>query len=257
MPKAEANQPQRRTLVWPAVTALACFILFVSLGLWQLERRAWKEALIAQIDARANASPTPLPNAADWPLLAPQDYEYRHVALSGTFEHGKEALVFRTAPNDKGGTQGPGYLVLTPLRLASGAYVIVNRGFVPLDLKDPQKRAAGQVEGEVQITGLMRPPEPRNLFTPADNPDKGQYFTRDPVLIAQHFALGRAAPFSIDADDLPVHGGWPRGGATVTAIPNNHLSYALTWFGLAAALVGFCAIFFWRMLRGRPKASKA
>jgi surfeit locus 1 family protein len=90
--------------------------------------------LIPEIETRANGAPQPLPPVAEWPKLRPEDCEYRHVAAEGTFENGKEALVFRAS----GGAAGkqPGYLVLTPLRLTSGGYVIVNRGFVPFDRKD-------------------------------------------------------------------------------------------------------------------------
>jgi surfeit locus 1 family protein len=226
----------RGRLVWPAAFTCAAAAILVSLGVWQLHRLTWKEGLIANIEARASAVPQPLPPVTDWPALRPEDYEYRHVTLTGTFENGEEALVFRPS----GGSAGnqPGYHVLTPLRLKSGGIVIVNRGFVPLDRKQKNSRQAGLIEGETTLSGLMRQPETRNFFTPADDPEAGNYFTRDPVLIARHFDLANAAPFSIDADESPVPGGWPKGGATERNIPNNHFSYALTWFGLALALIG-------------------
>jgi surfeit locus 1 family protein len=232
----------RSRLLWPAVfTCLGCAFL-IWLGVWQLHRLAWKEGLMAQIETRAKAPPAALPEPDQWPTLGPQSYEYRHVELDGMLENGKEALVFRASGG--GAMQAPGYLVLTPLRLASGAYVIVNRGFVTEDRKEPRTRLAGQIEGPTHITGLMRQPESRNFFTPPDNPSSGQYFTRDPALIAAHFALAPAAPFSIDADAAPASpGGWPKGGATELTFPNNHLSYALTWFGLALALVGVFVAF--------------
>lgn len=235
-----------KSLLWAAAwTCLACAIL-VWLGVWQLHRLAWKEKVIGQIETRAKAPAQPLPTIAEWPGLRPDNYEYRHVAVDGTFLNEDEALVFSaTSGGATGGTE-PGYLVLTPLRLKSGGYVIVNRGFVPLDRKESHTRAAGQISGETHITGLMRPPEPRNYFTPPDDPAAGRYFTRDPGLIAAHFGLATAASFSIDADDAPVPGGWPKGGTTVLNIPNNHLSYALTWFGLALALLGVFAAFAWQ-----------
>ena len=234
----------RESLLWPAIFTGIAFAILVTLGVWQLHRLAWKEGLIAEIDIRANAAPEPLPLAAEWPALRPRDYEYRHVATTGTFEHDKEALVYRASGGDAG--NGPGYLVLTPLRLKSGGTVIVNRGFVPLDRKEQGSRLAGLIQGETDVTGLMRQPEARNFFTPADDPAIGQYFTRDPGLIAKHFGLTLAAPFTIDAGDTPVPGGWPKGGATLRNFPNNHLSYALTWFGLALALVGVFAAFAWQ-----------
>jgi surfeit locus 1 family protein len=239
----------RRGLVWPAVFTIAAFAVLLALGFWQLHRLAWKDALIAAIAARADAAPVPMPPQAQWAKLDSSDYDYRHVETAGHFEHDKEALVFR-ASGPHG--QGPGYLVLTPLRLDDGAYVIVNRGYVPLDRKDPESRAPGQVDGEVRLRGLMRPPEPRNLFTPADDPGKGIYFSRDPSLIAAHFGLAPAAPFSIDADRNEVPGGWPRGGTTVRDLANNHLAYAITWFGIAAALIG---VFIAWVIRGRRDLS--
>ena len=232
-----APQPPR-SLLWPAIATLIGCVFLVLLGVWQLHRLAWKEGLIAEIAARAKAPPQPLPPPGEWAQLRPDDYEYRHVELDGVFDNGKEALVFRPAG---GLSREPGYLVLTPLKLDSGAYVIVNRGFIPVDLKDPAAR--GEIEGRTHLTGLMRQPESRNFFTPADDPETDQYFTRDPALIARHFGLATAAPFSVDADENPKSAVLPRGGASELTFPNNHLAYALTWFGLALALVGVFAVF--------------
>ncbi len=233
-------------LAWPFAFACAGCAILAGLGVWQLERLAWKTGLIAQIEARAKAPPQPLPAMAEWPGLRPEDYEYRHVEFDGAFENDKEALIFR---GSGGPRREPGYLVLTPLHLSSGGYVIVNRGYVPAEFKAPAARLAGEIEGQTHVAGLMRRPEPRNLFTPPDDPAAGQYFTRDPALIAAHWSLAQAAPFSIDADPAPVPGGWPQGGASELAFPNNHLSYALTWFGLALALAGVFAAYAWREFR--------
>ncbi|MBV8567835.1 MAG: SURF1 family protein [Methylobacteriaceae bacterium] len=242
---------RRRGLLWPGVFAAVGVAVLLALGTWQLQRLAWKESLLSAIDARIHQAPAPIRPPSDWPSLKPEDYEYRRVSVAGMFEHAKEALVFRPQGTGAAQTEGPGYLVLTPLRLSDGTYVIVDRGFVPAARGDPSTRPGGQIAGEVTITGLMRSPEQRNLFTPADDPDKGQWYTRDPALIAAHFKLDRTAPFSIDADDTPVPGGWPKGGQTVLAIPNDHLQYALTWYGLAATLVGVFAAYAWSR-RGGP-----
>jgi surfeit locus 1 family protein len=239
-----------RGLLIPTLFTLAMGAFLVSLGVWQLHRLAWKEAILARVAARVTAPPHPLPAPTEWPRLKPDDYEYRHIALDGTFDHSKEALVFR------GTAAGPGYFVLTPLRLADGAVVIVNRGFVPADRADPKTRLAGEIAGPVHVVGLMREPEPRNVFTPKDDPAAGHYFTRDPDLIATHFGLRDAAPFSVDADATPVPGGLPVGGTTELAIPNNHFSYALTWFGLAIGLFGVFAAFAWRKLHA-PESARA
>jgi surfeit locus 1 family protein len=230
-------RPARKSLVVPVLFMLVVGGILVSLGVWQLHRLAWKETLIAEIATRSKTPPQPLPKPSEWKSLAPADYAYRHVEFAGRYENDKEALVFYGAgPQDL----GPGYLVLTPLRLDSGAIVIVNRGFVPDALKAKSARAAGEIEGEAHVIGLMRPPQTRNLFTPADEPDNNIYFTRDPAAIAAHFGLAPTAPFVVDADAMPMPGGWPKGGTTEIDIPNNHLSYALTWFGLA---VGLLAVF--------------
>jgi surfeit locus 1 family protein len=246
--------PRLKALFWPALFTLAAGAILIGLGLWQLERLHWKEALVAQIDARSTMPPLALPPEANWPRLVPEDYDYRHVEVEGTFEHDKEALVFHGPGFSRKGLLSPGYLVLTPLRLASGGVVIVNRGFVPESLKDKSTRIEGEIAGPVKVTGLMRPPEPRNLFTPADDPAAGRYFTRDPALIAAAFSLTEAAPFSIDADDTPMPGGWPKGATTEIAIPNNHLSYALTWFGLAFGLFAVFIAFAWHKGNGVEKA---
>ena len=233
-----------RKLALPFACALAVFALLCWLGVWQLERLAWKEGLLARIRDRATTTPEALPPPAGWAALAPDAYDYRHVVARGSFDHAREALVFRGSGDGKPGAAGPGYLVLTPLHLAGGGTLIVNRGFVPLAKKDPASRAAGQVAGEVQTTGLLRPPEPRNPFTPADIPAAGAWYTRDPALIAAHFAIADAAPFTLDADATPAPpGGLPLGGATVLDVPNNHLSYAVTWFGLALTLAGVFGVF--------------
>jgi surfeit locus 1 family protein len=138
---------------------------------------------------------------------------------------------------------------MTPLELPSGASVIINRGFVPLGSKDPASRAAGQVAGGVTITGLLRMPEQAGWFAPQNDPARDAWYRRDPAEIARVLKLERAAPFTIDADATPSPGGLPEGGRTRLNFPNDHLGYALTWFGLALALAGVFAAFVWQRLR--------
>ena len=240
----------RRALLMQGLAASLAFCGLAGLGIWQMQRLHWKEELIARIEARARAAPTVLPPESEWPALRPDDYDYRHVRLSGVFDHTREALVFRGSADGKAGAGGPGYLVLTPPPLADGGRALLHRRLVPPAARDPKTRVAGQVAGEVALSGLMRPPEPRNAFTPADIPAKGEWYTRDPAAIAAHFGLARAAPFTIDADAAnPPPAVGPAGGATVLSAPNNHLSYALTWFGLAATLVVVFAVYARRRLR--------
>ena len=220
----------------PVLAASAVGVAILGgLGIWQVQRLQWKTAIVERIEARRTAPVESLPAASNWASLKPDDYEYRHVALNGTYESGKTALVFRGGAENAPGV-GPGYLLLTPLRLPDDSVVIVNRGFAPLATADSAR--ANIPASTVVLTGLMRESESRNAFTPADDPAHGIWYTRDPGSIAAHYGLSRTAPFTIDLDPDPKANGWPRPGTTVIDIPNNHLSYALTWFGLAAALVG-------------------
>lgn len=239
-----------RGLLLPGALAAAGLAILVGLGFWQLERLAWKEDLIARVEARTKAPAVLIPEEADWSNVGASRDEYRHVRASGRFQHAREALVYTVLSEPKGRFSGQGYWVLTPLELANGAVVIVNRGFVPLERKDPATRREGQIEGPVTVTGLLRMPEVTNWFTPANEPARGAWYWRDPVEIAKHFGLARAAPFMIDADAAPIFGGLPQGGETRLVFSNNHLGYAITWFGLALALLGVFTVFARRRLRG-------
>ncbi|MCW6510681.1 SURF1 family protein [Lichenifustis flavocetrariae] len=231
--------------------------ILVGLGVWQVRRLDWKTRLLAEIAERTTATPQPLPPESQWASLRHDDYAYRHVTLTGTFLHEDEVHVFRPLSPEtaKGRTSGLGDLVLTPLRLPDGVIVIVNRGFVPQENVDPASRPAGQAKGLVTVTGLMREPESRNLFTPADDPKGGTWFTRDPAAIGSYFRLDRVAPFTVDADASGVPGDLPQGGETLLDIPNNHLSYAMTWFGLAVGLCLVFVAFIWKRLFEHANAS--
>ena len=233
-----------RSLLAPALATLLAGTVLVGLGMWQLRRLAWKEALLARIEARAKAPPQALPPRAQWAALDPDAYEFRHVAATGTYDNAAETLILRAS------AEGPGYHVLTPLRVNGWGTVLVDRGFVPEALRDPALRHASEPRGPVAVSGLMRAPEPRNLFTPTDDLARGQFFTRDPAAIAAYRGLADAAPFTIDVDPGATSpGGWPKPVVAALNIPNNHLSYALTWFGLAVGLLGVFVAYAWSRLR--------
>jgi surfeit locus 1 family protein len=147
---------------------------------------------------------------------------------------------------------------MTPLATAGGWTVYVNRGFVPADRKDPATRPEGQVAGETTVTGLLRAPYDRSWFAPADNRAKNEWFSRDPVLYARASGIepAKVAPYIIDAKfDAGLPGGLPQGGETIVDFPNNHLQYAITWYGLAAALAGVFFVFArGRLGKGEPRA---
>jgi surfeit locus 1 family protein len=223
----------RRTktlLAWVAVLLAVC--LFVALGVWQIERRAWKHDLIARVDTRVAAAPAAPPGPGDWAAVSAERDAYRHVRLAGRFLDARETLV--QAVTDL----GPGYWVMTPLETESFV-VLVNRGFVPIDRRDPATREAGRIAGPVTVTGLLRISEPGGGFLRANDPGAGRWYSRDVDAIAAAAGLeGPVAPYFIDADATPNPGGLPVGGLTVIRFSDSHLSYALTWFALAAGLGG-------------------
>ncbi len=231
-----------RGLVLPAAITLVGLAILIGLGSWQIERKAWKEGLLGAIADRAHEAPGAIVPQAMWPTWDAASDEFRRVQLSGVFLHDREIPVHGLAEDRRGdGLQG--YYVFTPLRLAEGATVMINRGFVPTDLRDPRRRTDGQAEGRVEVTGLVRAPERRGAFVPENDPAKAEWFVRDLGQMAEAARLEHAAPFYVDADAAPNPGGWPRGGQTQLTLPNNHLGYAITWFGLAAALAGVFAVY--------------
>ena len=214
-----------------ALIGFAGVIGLLSLGVWQIERRAWKLDLIQRIDHRVHAAPERAPGPSAWPSINAKADEYRRVTATGNFRHDRETLV--TAVTKDGG----GYWVLTPLETNDGFTVLVNRGFVPPDKRDPASRAAGQVDGDATVTGLLRLTEPKGAFLRTNDPAAGRWFSRDVHAIADARGISNVAPYFIDADATPNTGGLPIGGLTVVAFQNNHLVYALTWFTLALMLI--------------------
>lgn len=207
--------------------ALLAALGFAALGVWQVERRAWKLDLIARVEARIHAPPAPIPEAKQWDSLDPRDYEYRRVRVTGAFLHDRETLVQALT------ARGAGFWVLTPLRTAHGV-VLVNRGFVPAEKRMPDSRREGQANGDAQITGLLRTSEPDGGFLRSNDPANDHWYSRDVAALARARDLAQVAPFFIDADAAPNPGGYPIGGLTVIQFRNSHLVYALTWFALAA-----------------------
>lgn len=214
---------------------------FVALGIWQVQRRAWKLDLIERVEAGARAAPVQAPGPAQWPGLDVRGSEYRRVNATGSFLHDRETLVQAVT------VRGAGFWVLTPLRTAQGT-ILINRGFVPSDRRDPASRAPGQIAGPVTVTGLIRATEPKGGFLRTNDPAGGRWYSRDVPAIAAAQGVGPVAPFFIDADATPNPGGWPVGGLTVLRFNNNHLVYALTWFGLAG--ISLAALFL--LLRRKP-----
>ncbi len=216
---------------YPGLT-VACALLFAilcGLGVWQLERLQWKLALIARVNAHMAAAPLALDQIK---VLGADEAQYRRVRLTGRFDHAHEAYVFTT---DAG---APVYHVLTPLRLEDGRVLMVDRGEVPKELLDPATRAAGNALGAVEVTGVWRVPDAPGAFTPPPDMAHRIWYARDLGTIAAADHLILTAPVVVEADASANPSGWPKGGQTVVSFRNQHLSYAVTWFGLALGLLG-------------------
>jgi surfeit locus 1 family protein len=176
--------------------------------------------------------------------------EYRAALLSGEYLPAGEVLVFTSLDEPKGPLRGPGYWVLTPFHSSvSDIPVYVNRGFVP---QEKQADYAPPPSEDVTIRGLIRAPELGSWFTPDPDLKKRIFYARDVSRIARETGLGLQAGFFIDllASETPP-GGLPQAGETRMIFPNDHLQYAITWYGLAAALLAVFSVFAWRRLNDR------
>lgn len=233
----------KRSLFWPSFWAALGFLLLLGLGFWQVERLGWKEALIVQRHQALEASPVAAPeNLEDARAL-----EFHPIHVSGRFLNSDEMPV---AAISKRGEAG--FHVVTPFQLEDGEILLIDRGFVPARLKSPETRAAGLIEGNTTVTGLLRVPSSPGPFVPANDPAHNTWFTVDIPAMAKAQGIENALPFYLDADASPVPGGYPVGAQTETDLPNNHLQYAITWFALAAGLVGVYILFVIRRFREHP-----
>ena len=247
---SRTDAPPRPHAAWQlavlAAVGVALFVGFISLGVWQVQRRAWKLDLIERVSQRLTAAPTPLPPAARWPTLAKADIEYLHVQVQGTWLADKTVLTQATT------ALGQGFWVLTPLQLAEDNTLLVNRGFIPANQRNQWQPPAAvpAPAGVVTVRGLLRVSEPDGGFLRHNDAAAHKWYSRDVAAIAAAQQLPGTAPFFVDAglpdarlsanpDALPIDTGmWPREGLTVVRFSNSHLVYALTWFGLAVMVVG-------------------
>jgi surfeit locus 1 family protein len=228
-----ASHSRPRTALLLVLGSLALLIL-LALGTWQVQRLHWKEGLIQTIDARTHSSPRPLADV-EREFASTGDVDYIPVTVSGTFLHSGERHFYSTWQGEAG------FNVYTPLALDDGRYILINRGFVPYDVKDAAKRPSGQVTGRVTVSGLARNPLPGkpSIMLPDNDVARNIFYWKDRDAMAASAGLPAGAklvPIFIDADNTPNPGGLPVGGVTIIDLPNSHLQYAMTWYGLAAAL---------------------
>jgi surfeit locus 1 family protein len=225
--------------------AVAC-MGFIALGVWQVERLAWKHGLITRVEHQVNAAPSVAPAASAWTGITREADEYRRVRVRGEFAHDRETLVAATT------ALGSGYWVLTPLRTEQGFWLLVNRGFVPPEARERSQRRVDEPTGVQEVTGLLRLTEPGGRLWQHNAPEAGRWYSRDVAAIAAARELASStpgvpvAPYFVDAVAQPgAAPAWPRAGLTVLHFSNNHRVYAATWFALAAmaaAAIGYLVV---------------
>lgn len=248
--------PGRPRLLWPALLTVIGVAVLCTLGGWQLLRMGEKRIFIDRLQAQAAGAPAAMPAAAAWAGLDPAALDLTRVSARGVFIDGPVAGVRTTIASGGPGTRqlsGFGRWIFQGFRLDDGGVVLVNRGFVP-------ESRIGQIAsatGPATITGYLRAPETRGSFTPADLPAQREFYTRDPAAIAASLGIGPAAVFYLEAERVG-DGMTPPAGVDakelIGRIPDNHLSYALTWFGLALTLIGVFGAWAWQ---GRREGSSA
>lgn len=208
------------------VLAVICLIL---MGNWQLHRLAWKTDLISKVNTRAYGTPVEAPKQPEWPTVTADTHAYERVKVTGHYLQSPEFSV--KAVTDL----GPGFWILTPLQRDTGNIIWINRGFVPTEMRDAKDRPAPPA-GDVTVTGLLRVTEPEGTLLQSNDPAINRWYSRDVAAFSAEDGLGPTAPYFIDAEKNDADDEWPRGGLTKITFRNNHLQYALTWYGMAIGL---------------------
>jgi cytochrome oxidase assembly protein ShyY1 len=228
------------------IFTLAMVALFVGLGVWQLQRRVEKHALIAALTERLAATPVPLPSPPEWSALKPAKDEFRRVRFTATYARLPDAMVYSAGSAVREDISGPGTWALLPAHLPSGEMIVINAGFVPNTMQDraQQDRAVARLitDRPVTLTGYIRFPETAGALTPAEDPAKRLWFARDHLAMARVLGWGEVAPFYLDLETPMPESGIPKPGPLQVHLRDDHLQYAISWFALAGALlIGFAA----------------
>lgn len=251
-----ASSERRRPagVIGPGIAVLALLAVLIGLGKWQLDRKVWKEALIGTLNERLAAAPSALPAHERWGSLDQAADEYRRVRFTAEIPTGEEALVFTSGSAFRPDVSGPGYWIFAPARLPDGGVVVVNRGFVPQGQQDAARPDEGSGTS-LDMVGAMRWPEQSAWFMPAADPAHNMWFVRDPLAIARAKNWGEVAPFFIEVESPVPARGLPVPGPLKVNLPDDHLQYAITWFGLAAAVTvsfGFWLRSRWQLTSAPP-----
>jgi cytochrome oxidase assembly protein ShyY1 len=216
----------------PAIATALVLALLVGLGLWQLDRKVWKETLITAMNRRLAIAPADLPPPETWGGLTPDNSEFRRVRFAAEFLPVRDTYAYVAGSALRNDIKSPGYFVFRPARLANGRVVVVNRGYVSID------HTAQSPAGPLEVSGYLRFPEKGSSFTSASDSTGDTWFVRDQRAMAAARGWGEVAPFYVDQETPVPAGGLPRPSALTVNLRNDHLGYALTWFGLAATLIG-------------------
>jgi len=244
---------RKRATITFAIFTLAMVAGFVGLGIWQLQRRVEKHALIAALTERLAAEPAALPDAAQWRALNPARDEFRRVRFTASYQPVPDVMVYSSGSAVREDVSGPGTWAFMPARLPGGETVVINAGFVAntmLDRAQEDRAVKPLITGaEVTLTGYLRFPEAAGLLTHAADAKKRLWFTRDHLAMARVLGWGDVAPFYIDLESPVPDSGVPKPGPLTVHLKDDHLQYAITWFGLAGAVV----IAFGVWLRRKPQ----
>jgi len=226
------------------LVALTAILVLTGLGIWQLERLAWKHDLIRTMQQHMTETPREM---ADILALPKDERAWRPVMVVGRFVHDREMPLYRQAVEDN----APGYDILTPLLLSDGRAVLVNRGWVPPDRRLASTRP-GAPRGQVWVTGIVREIGERETFANDNSPETGEWYWVDRDAM-EAYAGVPLLPIVVIADRAADPGLLPRGGQVRLDLPDNHLQYALTWFALAAAMAVIYAIWMVRASKRRNR----
>jgi surfeit locus 1 family protein len=247
----------RRGIAGLGIFTALTLALLIGLGVWQLQRRVEKHALIAQLTERLAAAPAPLPPPAQWNALTPAHDEFRRVRFSATYQSRPDAMVYSSGSAIRDDVSGPGTWAFVPARLPTGETVVINTGFVQNTMQDrgQQDRAVARLVtgAPVALTGYIRFPESAGALTPRENIAKRLWFTRDHMAIARALGWGEVAPFYIDLESPAPESRIPKPGPLEVHLKDDHLQYAVTWFGLAAVVLIAFAVW----VRGQRRARES
>ncbi|CAM3614966.1 SURF1 family protein [Thalassospira profundimaris] len=210
------------------ISAGLSLIILLGLGSWQVDRLFWKKDLIEMRQAQAQMPPIAVPTDT---ILDP-DMAFRAAYAEGRYLNDQEKyLMARTRRGNVG------FQLITPLEQEDGRIILVNRGWVPQDYREPETRPQSLIEGPVRVSGVLRLPSEKHWAQPENDAIRNQWFYVDVNHMAEDTGADLASPYYLELDDTPIPGGLPIGGQAKVELPNNHLEYAITWYSLALTLI--------------------